>query len=612
MADPAPNLLYYGDNLDVLRRHVADESVDLIYLDPPFKSNQDYNVLFAEHTGKRAAAQIKAFEDTWEWDEVASLAFEETVERGGRVADALRAFRTFLGESDMLAYLSMMAPRLVELRRVLTETGSIYLHCDPTASHYLKMLMDAVFGPQNFQNEIVWKRTSAHVNPKRYGPVHDVLLFYSRSDAHLWNIVFQSYEKEYLDTKYRHQDDRGSYRLTDLTGNGVRHGDSGQPWRDCDPNKTARHWAVPREVVVSLIGVEAAAKMTTQEKLDLLDEHAFIYWTPRGKKGGAGFPQLKRFLTGGVPAQDVITDIPPINSQAHERLGYPTQKPEALLDRIIMASSNENDCVLDPFCGCGTAIASAQRLKRRWIGIDITHLAIGLIKHRLHDAFGDAAQFNVVGEPVSVPDAEALAESDPYQFQWWALGLVSARPNEQKKGADRGVDGRLFFHDEERGGQSKQIILSVKAGKTGPDHVRDLRGVVEREKAQIGVLITMQEPTQPMRKEAASAGFYDSPIGKHPRLQLLTVAELLDKKGIDYPSRVQRVDRTFKRAPKAPRSQPAQLSLDVPLPIAAETPEGYRSDRLAPSEVDSLRQDGKHAAAQAAKAFRKDRPAKRK
>ena len=235
---------------------------------------------------------------------------------------------------------------------------------------------------------------------------------------------------------------------------------------------------------------------------------------------------------------------------AKARLGYPTQKPDELLDEIIQSSSNEGDLVLDPFCGCGTTIAVAQRLNRRWIGIDITHLAITLIKHRLRDTFGDQATYEVIGEPVSLPDAKALAESDPYQFQWWALGLVGARPVEQKKGSDKGIDGRIYFHDEAKGGKTKQVLLSVKAGHTNVAHVRDLRGVIEREKAEIGVLITMQEPTQPMRTETASAEFYVSPWGKHPRLQVLTIADLLTGQGIDMPP-LRQVNATFKKAPKA-------------------------------------------------------------
>lgn len=539
------NLLYYGDNLDVLRRHVKDETVDLVYLDPPFNSNATYNVLFAEQSGERAAAQIKAFEDTWRWDQEAARQYEEVAEAGGQVSRVLQAFRTILSESNMMAYLAMMAPRLVELRRVLKPTGSIYLHCDPTASHYLKLLMDAVFGAENFRNEIIWKRSHGHNLANRYGSNHDSILFYGKTAKITWNTVYQDYDQDYLEKHYRHVNSAGRrYKHENPTGAGISRGKTGQPWRGIDPTKKGRHWARP------------------PEELEVLEAKGLIHWPDRP----GAWPYIKVYLDdmAGVPAQEVWTDISPINMMAKERLGYPTQKPETLLERIIRASSTEGDTVLDPFCGCGTTVAVAQRLKRRWIGIDVTHLAITLIRHRLLSTYGDAVagEYSVVGEPTSVPDAEALAAADPYQFQWWALGLVGARPVEQKKGADKGIDGRLYFHDESKG-TTKQVIISVKAGGTGAAHVRDLRGVVEREKAQIGVLLTMQPPTAPMRKEAASAGFYESPgwHSKHPRLQILTINDLLGGAAIDYPSRFGNV--TFKRAPRAEQRQ--GVSQQLPL-----------------------------------------------
>ena len=457
------NLLFYGNNLDVLRQHVKDETVDLVYLDPPFKSNQDYNVLFTEQNGTRSKAQIKAFEDTWRWDQGAAQAYQEIVEEGPEeTSKAMQSFRQLLGGSDMLAYLSMMAPRLVELRRVLKPTGSIYLHCDPTASPYLRLLMDAIFGTESYQNEVVWHYHSGGATPKkRWARKHDILLFYSKSDRFVFN--------------------------------------------------------VQREPYSAVIAKKR--------------EHLFH---PEGKGG------------------DDVFEIAMLSTVSKERLSYPTQKPEALLERIIKASSNKGEVVLDPFCGCGTAIAVAQRLERRWIGIDITYLAIHLIKLRLQTSFGTSIAYQVIGEPVSLPDAQALAKQDPYQFQWWALGLVGARTVDQKKGADKGIDGRLYFHDEPGSAKAKtkQIILSVKAGHTTVSHVRDLRGVVEREGAEIGVLITMHNPTQPMRREATTAEFYDSPWGaRHPRLQILTVSELLTGKGIDYPP-ARQVNVTFKKAPK--------------------------------------------------------------
>jgi len=519
----AQNTLYYGDNLDILRRYVPDESVDLVYLDPPFKSNQDYNVLFEERNGSKSKAQIKAFEDTWTWDQGAAQAFAEVVENGpDAVSRAMQAFHTMLGPTDMLAYLSMMAPRLVELRRVLKPTGSIYLHCDPTASHYLKMLMDAVFGLAGLRNEIAWKRTpfggSSKARALQLPRSHDVILFYTKSDAWIWNGPTKPYSEDYL----------RRFNLDDGDGRG--------PYQ---------------KVLLKTYSQDTFERLKADNRLV----------PPRRPSAGWRYKQYLAESSRVTQIDDVWGDINAINPVARERLGYPTQKPEALLERIIKASSNEGDLVLDPFCGCGTAIAVAQKLNRRWIGIDITHLAITLIKHRLRDSFGElemkdgkvvpAVEYDVIGEPVAVADARRLAEEDPFQFQWWALGLVGARPAEGKRGADKGIDGRIYFHEDPEGKKTRQIVLSVKSGQAGVAHMRDLRGVVERENAQIGVLITLEKPTRPMLTEAAEAGFYDSPtFGRFPRIQVLTIEELLEGKGIEYP---RAMSATFKKAPKAVR-----------------------------------------------------------
>lgn len=525
----APNLLYYGDNLDVLRQHVKDESVDLVYLDPPFNSNASYNVLFAEH-GAQSAAQIHAFEDTWRWDEAAAYDYQQAVEQGGRVADMLRGMRTVLGTSDMLAYLAMMAPRLVELRRVMKPTASIYLHCDPTASHYLKLLMDAVFGPVFFRNEIVWKRTSSHNDARRFGRIHDVLLYYAKSDRAPFHVQRRPLDETYVNKVYSRVDENGRrYRLDNISAPGGRGpiyewGGKRQPWR------------------------------FTKERMESLHREGRIRLYPDGR---AMINAYVRYLdeSEGQPIQDIWDDIGVIAAPSRERLGYPTQKPQALLDRIVEASSVPGDLVLDPFCGCGTTIAAAQQLGRRWIGIDITHLAIGLIKHRLADAYGSgiADTYRVVGEPTDVGGAEQLARDDPFQFQAWALGLVGARiATSAKKGGDFGVDGRLYFHDDAgRSATTKQVIFSVKAGHLVPTYVRDLRGVLDREEAQIGVLLSFETPTAGMRAEAASAGFYASPWGgQYPRLQLLTVAQLLAGKQVEYPH-LTGGNVTHRRAPRA-------------------------------------------------------------
>lgn len=482
MPDPeTKNVLYYGDNLDILRRYIKDETIDLIYLDPPFKSNQNYNVLFTEQNGSRAAAQIQVFKDTWQWDFQSSKYFLEIVEAGGRVSQVMQAFHTFLGECDMLAYLAMMAPRLVELKRVLKSTGSIYLHCDPTASAHLRLLMDAVFEAKHFQNEIIWGYRTGGVSKRRFARKHDTILFYGKTELPKFIPMKERiyYERPFFTSE---QDEKGRY-------------------------------------------------------------FADVY------------------------IRDVWDDVKPVINVSAERLEYPTQKPEALLERIIKTSSNEGDTVLDPFCGCGTSVAVAHRLKRRWIGIDITHLATTLIKHRLQTAFGDQTSqgfdVDVIGEPKDLSGAMELSKTEPYQFQWWALGLVGARPVEQKKGADKGIDGRLYFHDEadSKKAKTKQIIFSVKAGHTCVSHIRDLRGVIERENAQIGVLLSMEQPTKQMRTEAASAGFYKSSWGtKHPVLQILTIEDLLSGKSVDCPP-LRQVDVTFKKAPRSKENPGEQYHL---------------------------------------------------
>jgi site-specific DNA-methyltransferase (adenine-specific) len=546
------NRLYFGDNLEILRKEIASESVDLVYLDPPFNSNATYNVLFAEKSGKKSAAQIAAFDDTWQWGLESEASYHETVTAGGKLADLLQAFRGFLGQNDMMAYLVMMAARLKELHRVLKPTGSLYLHCDPTASHYLKLLMDAVVGPANFRNEVIWKRTAAHSAAERWGDVHDTLLFYTKGNEYIWNDVLLPHSEEYA-ARYKRQDPDGR-RWTDdnLTGPGIRHGDSGAMWRGLDPTARGVHWKVNAKTVEDIVGPEIAKQRSTTEKLDLLDAHGRLVWTRKQIGDRESFPRFKRYLSEGGKVQDVITDIPPINSQAQERLGYPTQKPEALLERIIRASSNEGDLVLDPFCGCGTTIAVAERLHRRWIGIDVTHLAITLMRHRLQNAFRtNLSPYVVEGVPKDVDSAQLLAMQDRYKFEWWALGLVDARPaHDKRKGGDTGFDGVIYFFDDESG-IAKKIVVQVKSGSVAVNQIRDLKAVRDREKAGIAAFITLQEPTAGMKAEAASAGFYEPehfPGQRVPRVQILTIAELLEGTQVLYPRVAP--GETFARAPR--------------------------------------------------------------
>lgn len=549
------NVLYYGDNRAVLRQYVEDDSVDLVYLDPPFNSNADYNILFREHGGERAASQIKAFEDTWTWTIESKAKYEALTELGGGMSSTLQACRTMLGETDMMAYLVEMAPRLLELQRVLKPTGSLFLHCDSTASHYLKILLDGIFGPENYQNEIIWQRTNAHnFKSKKFHRIHDTLFWYSREPkGYKFRQLFVGFSQAQLD-RYDVEPETG--RLFTGQDLNIMNGDM-TPWRGTPPTP-GKGWG-----------------LSLEERERLWDAGLIL----KRKDGSPRLDGRKVYLDekDGVPVSDIWTDIPRIANTSKERLGYPTQKPEALLTRIIEATTDAGDMVLDPFCGCGTTISAAESLGRRWIGIDITHLAIGLIKHRLYDQFGSAiaATYDVVGEPVSLPDAQRLAEDDKFQFQAWALGLVSARNAQSaKKGADRGVDGNLYFHDDPQG-KTKRVILSVKGGENlNVAMIRDLRGTIERENAEIGVLIALNEPTRPMEKEAISAGFYQSPMGgKHPKIQILTIEDLLGGKGIDYPARSQRANLTFRQAKRKATVVEALTLLDglPPIPAAPES-----------------------------------------
>jgi site-specific DNA-methyltransferase (adenine-specific) len=554
------NKLYFGDNLIVLRDHIPDESVDLIYLDPPFNSNKNYNILFNSPKGQKSEAQITAFEDTWHWGDEAEREYTEILHQPNtNVAEMIQAFRRFLVNSDMMAYLTMMTIRLLELHRVLKPTGSLYLHCDPTASHYLKVMLDMVFGAENYRSEIVWKRSGSHGGSKRWGPLHDTIFFYSKSSNFTWNKVFEKYDDSYLEKFYRFSDKRGRYRLVTLTGAGTRTGDSGKSWRGVNPTSVGRHWAVPLSALSTITDEQTIKKLSTQEKLDLLDSAGLIYWPPKGS-----VPQQKRYLdeAEGVSIQDVITDILPISSQAAERMGYPTQKPLALLERIINASSNPGDIVLDPFCGCGTAVEAAQKLDRQWIGIDITSLAISLIEKRLRDRF-PGVQFEVIGTPKDLEGARDLANRDKYQFQWWACSLVNAQPYQgKKKGADSGIDGLIFFQDELN--SAKKIIVSVKGGEgVSVSQIRDLKGTVDREKAAIGIYITLAEPTRPMQTEAVSAGYYDSPLGtSYPKIQILTIEGLLSgHQNAEYPD-LSRGGLTFKKS-KPTEKDPGQLEFGM-------------------------------------------------
>ena len=472
------NHLYYGDNLGILRTEIAPESVDLIYLDPPFNSNTSYNVLFRSPEGSQSKAQIEAFDDTWHWGDDAEFYFNEVLESGNtRAAEMLRAMRSFLGENDMMAYLTMMAVRLLELHKVLKPTGSLYLHCDPTASHYLKILLDSVFEARNFCNEIIWCYRGGGVPKKDFAKRHDVIFRYSNSNEYIFNVddVRVPYSEDVQKSLPSRYDK--SYR-------------SNKVYEGYRPNPKGKH---PED------------------------------WWP----------------------------IQPIMPSSKERLGYPTQKPLVLLERIIKASSNEGDVVLDPFCGCGTAVHAAEKLRRKWIGIDITHLAISLIEKRLNDAF-PKIKYDVHGTPKDWDGAEALARLDKYQFEWWAVSLVGAQPwGGKKKGADKGIDGVIYFTGKDK--KTEKAIVSVKGGKNvGVAMIRDLVGVLKRENSPIGLFLTLAEPTRDMIREAAAAGIDDTYGIKSPRIQILTIKELLAGKKPKLPLLGH---ETFRQAPIEKKDQ---------------------------------------------------------
>jgi DNA modification methylase len=500
------NQLFFGDNLDVLRDHVPNESVDLVYLDPPFNSDAGYNVLFGDQKTGKSEAQAEVFRDSWEWGESAEAAFDDLMRTGGRPALYLQGLRSWIGENAMMAYVAMMAARLIELRRVLRPTGSLFLHCDPTASHYLKLLLDAIFGQDRFRNEIVWRRTAAKgLARTRFPSNHDTLLFYTAGPGATWNNLFLPHSAEYL-SKYSLVDEISGRRFQATS---LINPNSDRPNLTYEFKGHTKVWR------------------WTRERMEEADRAGLIYVPP-----GGGVPREKRFLDeqNGVPVSSVWTDIAPLNSQARERLKYPTQKPLALLERVIGAASRPGDVVLDPFCGCGTTVEAAERLGRQWVGIDVTHYAVTLIESRMRQSHPEAT-FVVRGRPTDLEGARELAKRDKHQFQWWAAWLLGAQTyQESKKGADRGIDGNLFYQNGPFGWA--RVVVSVKGGDNlSPQHVRDLRGVIEREGAEMGVLITLAAPTKAMMSEAASAGFVTrSAHGQLPRLQIVTVGDLLHGK----------------------------------------------------------------------------------
>lgn len=459
--------LFFGDNLEILRKKIPNESFDLIYLDPPFNSNRNYNVLFKEGV-EDSPAQVHAFEDSWHWSNESKHTFDYLVTKTNEnISNLMLALEKLVGHTDVLAYLTMMAVRLIELHRVLKKTGSLYLHCDPTASHYLKLVLDVIFGKQNFCNEIIWYYPNKIPDSRKkiFTQSSDRLLFYAKNRGeHIFNTQEEKREKPITVTKMKKVDGKKIY---------VR-GDDGK-------------------VIL---------------------------------------------ITRDTRMIDDIWRIPMLMGQA-ERLGYPTQKPEALLERIIKASSKDGDWILDPFCGCGTTVAVAERLKRNWVGIDITTLAINLIKRRLRDQFGlGVKQIITDGLPTDLAGAKEMFVKDAFQFEYWALDLINAMPaqgksKENMRGADKGIDGVIKFIKDIKGKDEYEYgkaVVQVKGGGVQRNQIATLISDMQREKADAGIFITLEKPTKPMVSEAFEAGTFTTRLTnkiEFPKIQILTVEELL-------------------------------------------------------------------------------------
>lgn len=521
------NTLYYGDNLFILREHIPNESVDLIYLDPPFNSNRNYNVLFKDEHGTDSEAQIKAFEDTWHWNLEAEQTYAEILtDAPNNVAKLIDSMRDFIGTNQVMAYLVMMTTRLVELHRVLKPTGSLYLHCDPTASHYLKVILDIIFGAKNFKNEIIWKRNytkkGSQYEMNKFANNIDVLLFYGKSEKAIFKTPKIQLPREEIERKYDKLDENGRRFKS-------------------EPIELPRMMARSNLIFEFMGYTPKYGWMMTKEKLEQLRIENKIYFTKND------LPRRKNFMDDykGTEIDNIWTDISPLGQVQSESLGYPTQKPIALLERIIQASSEDGDIVLDPFCGCGTAVVAAEKLKRKWIGIDITHLGITAMKFRLKEAF-PGISFRVVGEPTDIGAARQLSNDDRYQFQWWALSLIpGAMPlggheggREGKKGSDKGIDGVLTFIDDQSG-KAKRALIQVKSGHVNSSMIRDLVGTVQREQATFGIFVTLDTPSKDMVVEGLTAGFYNSPgwKKKYPIIQIYTIEDLLNKAEVNMPPR---------------------------------------------------------------------------
>lgn len=528
--------MYYGDNLEIMRRHINDSSVDLIYLDPPFNSKVNYNILFRDG---QDTAQVKAFEDKWTFNGTAHDAYTDLMQ--SRISDTMQGLKKILGDAGTMAYLCIMAVRLLEMHRALKDTGSIFLHCDPTASHYLKVVMDAVFGAKNFRNEIVWRRSHNKGTGRKMAAVHDVILFYAKSKTATFNTVRIGHNQEYVKRFYCYRDEHGKYRLVLLTGPGKTTGESGQSWRGVDPTSIGRHWAAPREFPPHMKKPPDYDAVSVHQKLDMLDKLGLVHW-PKKKNG---MPQFKRYLYGGTALTDVITDINPLYKASSEYLGFQTQKPRALIARLVKMATNSDDLVMDPFCGCGTTVEAAVALNRRFIGIDASVEATALIQRRIKEAHD--IDVKIEGLPYTIEQAEMLGSTDGHEFQRWIISKMPGFLPNEKQSCDGGVDGyaKVFL-----GGDYQTVVCSVKGGRhLDPSALRDLVGTVQKKDAMFGVLVTVHPPPKSWYADAKARGVVGDDMARYPRIQIYTVHDMFEGRAPILPAPQPQI-------PRGPRTKP--------------------------------------------------------
>jgi DNA modification methylase len=598
----AVNKLYFGNNFDWLQL-IEPDSVDLVYLDPPFNSKAQYNLLYETPDNERETAQRTVFRDTWTWTPEAEFCLEQCLGAGGRIASIMRALNAALQRSDTMAYLAMMAARLILIHRTLKPAGSLYLHCDPTASHYLKIILDAIFGPVNYRSEINWRRTSAHNDAKQgrkqYGNVRDVIFFYSVSDEWTWNWQYTPYDSAYLESEYKHESEDGAYKETDVTA-AKPGGDTSYLWRVKRSARKKEKW-VPdfdNEYLLPKKGWEYKGIPPYNGRFWAYS-HANLrkFW----EEGvlvhrSTGMPRLMQYADKmpGVPLQNDWQDILP--APPSEALGYPTQKPLALLRRIIESSSNKGDVVLDPFCGCGTSVHAAAELGRKWIGIDVSYYAVRLIRRRLQAHFGKSFEVPVEGIPADLVSAEALAERDPYGFQQWAVHELGCQLwNDGKKGADGGIDGEMWFYNGP-GREAGRLLVQVKGGKKTIDQIRAFKTVLDTQEAALGVFFCRGLATPEMTKIASSQGFHRIGPRQIPRMQIFSLEAWFSGQRPELPAPIAITipkDKSAQKAKRVRRPDPAQpeFYLGIEGKEAQGVPEGQVMNPDALPD-DAFRADG--------------------